>query len=173
MKLKESVIGGLDRILSAYQASALLGIPADDLLPYYSAQDAMSLRNLLKRICRSNPVYHFPIIGETTYTLKGVMSAIGKGRSWTLEFLERHNVRNWCFGVHYLHSKSDVDLAWQKESPFWSEWVSILQVFCLYGLDLQEVIRNVAAGRIRVRQGQREQLVSLKDVKRLWKAQGE
>ena len=110
MKRKESVIGGLDRILSAHQASALLGIPAEDLLPYYSAQNAMSLRNLLKKICRSNPVYHFPIIGETTYTLKGVMSAIGKGRSWTLEFLERHNVQNWCLGVHYLHSKADVDL---------------------------------------------------------------
>ena len=128
---------------------------------------------LLKRICRSNPIYHFPIIGETTYTLKGVMSAIGKGRCWTLEFLARNNVRNWCVGGHYLHSKADVDLAWQKESPIWSEWVSIMQVSCLYGLDLQEVIRNVAAGRIRVRQGQREQLVSLKDVKRLWKAQGE
>lgn len=112
MKRKESVIGGLDRILSAHQASALLGIPADDLLPYYSAQEAISLRNLLKRICRSNPIYHFPIIGETTYTLKGVMSAIGKGRCWTLEFLARNNVRNWCVGVHYLHSKSDVDLAW-------------------------------------------------------------
>ena len=101
------------------------------------------------------------------------MSAIGKGRCWTLEFLARNNVRNWCVGVHYLHSKSDVDLAWQKESPLWSEWVSIMQVSCLYGLDLQEILRNVAIGRIQVRQGQREQLVSLKDVKRLWKAQGE
>ena len=64
MKRKESVIGGLDRILSAHQASALLGIPADDLLPYYSAQEAISLRNLFKRICRSNPIYHFPIIGK-------------------------------------------------------------------------------------------------------------
>lgn len=54
MKRKESLIGGLDRILSSHQASDLLGIPADDLLPYYSAQDAISLRNLLKRICRSN-----------------------------------------------------------------------------------------------------------------------
>ena len=96
MNRKESVIGGLDRILSAHQVSALLGIPAEDLLPYYSAQDAMSLRNLLKKICWSNPVNHFPIIGETTYTLKGVMSAIGKGRSWTLVFLEMHNVQNWC-----------------------------------------------------------------------------
>lgn len=101
------------------------------------------------------------------------MSTIGKGRCWTLEFLARNNVRNWCVGVHYLLSKADVDLAWQKESPLWSEWVSIMQVSCLYGLDLQEILRNVAIGRIQVRQGQREQLVSLKDVKRLWKAQGE
>ena len=128
MERKESLIGGLDRRLAVHQASALLDIPADELLPYFSAHGDISLRNLLKRICRSNPVYNFPIIGETTYTLKGVMSAIGKGRCWSMEFLARNNVRNWCIGVHYLHSKTDVDLAWQKESPIWSEWVPIMQV---------------------------------------------
>ena len=51
MNRKESVIGGLDRILSAHQASALLGIPAEDLLPYVVASlfiDIMSLKSQAK-----------------------------------------------------------------------------------------------------------------------------
>ena len=111
MKRKQSLIGGLDRILSVREASNLLTIPADDLLKFYAGQRAITLSNLLKRICRSNPIYHFPIIGEPTYTLKGVMDATGKGRSWSLFFLERNCIRPWCMGVHYLYSKSDVDNA--------------------------------------------------------------
>lgn len=75
MKRKQSLIGGLDRILSAREASDLLSISVDELLKYYAGQREISLRNLLKRICRSNPIYHFPIIGEPTYTLKGVKGA--------------------------------------------------------------------------------------------------
>ena len=116
MKRKQSLIGGLDRILSVREASNLLSIPVDGLLKFYAGQREISLSNLLKRICRSNPIYHFPIIGEPTYTLKGVMSATGKGRSWSLFFLERNCVRTWCLGVHYLYSKADVDNAWRKES---------------------------------------------------------
>lgn len=71
MKRKQSLIGGLDRILSVREASDLLSIPVDELLKFYAGQREISLSNLLKRICRSNPIYHFPIIGEPTYTLKG------------------------------------------------------------------------------------------------------
>lgn len=106
MKRKQSLIGGLDRILSVRDASDLLAIPADELLKFYAGQREISLRNLLIRICRSNPIYYFPIVGEPTYTLKGVMNAAGKGRSWSLFFLERNCVRTWCVGVHYLYSKS-------------------------------------------------------------------
>lgn len=98
MKRKQSLIGGLDRILSAREASDLLSISVDELLKYYAGQREISLSNLLKRICRSNPIYHFPIISEPTYTLKGVMEATGKGRSWSLVFLERNCVRTWCLG---------------------------------------------------------------------------
>ena len=112
MKRKQSLIGGLDRILSVREASDLLSIPVDELLKFYAGQREISLSNLLKRICRSNPIYHFPIIGEPTYTLKGVMDATGKGRSWSLFFLERNCVRTWCVGVHYLYAKGDVDNAW-------------------------------------------------------------
>ena len=102
--------------LSVREASDLLSISVDELLKYYAGQREISLRNLLKRICRSNPIYHFPIIGEPTYTLKGVMDATGKGRSWSLVFLERNCVRTWCLGVHYLYAMIDVDSAWRKES---------------------------------------------------------
>ena len=159
MKRKPSLIPGLDRILSAREASVLLAIPEDELLYFYRGQREISLRNLLKRICRSNPTYHFPIIGETTYTLKGVMNSIGKGRSWSLFFLERNHIRTWCIGVHYLYSKAEVDDAWRKESFMWVEWIPLIQVSCVYGLDLREVLQQIARGRIRVRPGQREQLV--------------
>ena len=76
MKRKQSLIGGLDRILSVREASDLLSIPV--LLKFYAGQCEISLSNLLKRICRSNPIYHFPIIGEPTYTLKGAMDATWK-----------------------------------------------------------------------------------------------
>lgn len=115
------MIGRLDRILSAREASDLLSISVDELLKYYAGQLEISLSNLLKRICRSNPIYHFPIIGEPTYTLKGVMEATGKGRSWSFVFLERNCVRTWCLGVHYLYAMPDVDSAWRKESIMWDE----------------------------------------------------
>ena len=116
MKRKQSLIGGLDRILSVREASDLLSISVEELLKFYAGQREISLSNLLKRICRSNPIYHFPLIGEPTNTLKGVMDATGKGRSWSLFFLERNCVRTWCVGVHYLYAKGDVDNAWRKES---------------------------------------------------------
>lgn len=50
MKRKQSLIGGLDRILSAREASVLLAIPEDKLLNFYQGQCEISLRNLLKRI---------------------------------------------------------------------------------------------------------------------------
>lgn len=128
MKRKQSLIGGLDRILSVREASDLLSISVDELLKYYAGQREISLRNLLKRICQSNPIYHFPIIGKPTYTLKGVMDATGKGRSWSLVFLERNCVRTWCLGVHYLYAMTDVDSAWRKESIMWDEWIPLLQV---------------------------------------------
>ena len=121
MKRKQSLIGGLDRILSVREASDLLSIPVDELLKFYAGQREMTLSFLLRRICQSNPIYHFPIIGEPTYTLKGVMEATGKGRSWSLFFLERNCVRAWCVGVHYLYAKVDVDNAWRKESIMWDE----------------------------------------------------
>ena len=173
MKRKPSLIPGLDRILSAREASVLLAIPEDELLYFYRGQREISLRNLLKRICRSNPTYHFPIIGETTYTLKGVMNSTGKGRSWSLFFLERNHIRTWCVGVHYLYSKAEVDNAWRKESFMWEEWIPLIQVSCIYGIDLRTVLLQIARGRIRVRSGNREQLVSRKDVMSLWKSKGE
>jgi hypothetical protein len=173
MKRKQSLIGGLDRILSVREASDLLVIPADELLKFYAGQREISLRNLLKRICRSNPIYHFPIIGEPTYTLKGVMDATGKGRSWSLFFLERNRVRTWCMGVHYLYSKADVDNAWRKESIMWDDWIPLLQVPGAYGLDIRVVLQQIANGVVQVRSGQREQLVSRKDIKMLWKRMAE
>ena len=173
MKRKQSLIGGLDRILSVREASDLLAIPADELLKFFAGQREISLSNLLKRICRSNPIYHFPIIGETTYTLKGVMDATGKGRSWSLFFLERNRVRTWCMGVHYLYSKVDVDNAWRKESIMWDEWIPLIQVPGVYGLDIRVVLQQIANGCVHVRPGQREQLVSRKDIKMLWKRMAE
>ena len=146
MKRKQSLIGGLDRILSAREASDLLSIPVDELLKFYAGQREISLSNLLKRICRSNPIYHFPIIGEPTYTLKGVMDATGKGRSWSLFFLERNCVRTWCICVHYLYAKIDVDNAWRKESIMWDEWIPLLQVPGVYGLDIRVVLQQIANG---------------------------
>lgn len=71
MKRKQSLIGGLDRILSAREASDLLSISVDELLKYYAGQREISLRNLLKRICRSNPIYHFPHHRRTDLYPKG------------------------------------------------------------------------------------------------------
>ena len=167
------MIPGLDRILSVREASVLLAIPEDELRNFYQGQREISLRNLLKRICRSNPVYCFPIIGEATYTLKGVMGTTGKGRSWSLFFLERNHIRTWCVGVHYLYSKAEVDNAWRKESFMWEEWIPLIQVSFVYGVDLRTVLQQIARGRIRVRPGHREQLVSRKDVMSLWKSKGE
>lgn len=173
MKRKQSLIGGLDRILSVREVSDLLSISVDELLKYYAGQREISLRNLLKRICRSNPIYHFPIIGGPTYTLKGVMDATGKGRSWSLVFLERNCVRTWCLGVHYLYAMTDVDSAWRKESIMWDEWIPLLQVPGVYGLDIRLVLQQIANGVVQVRPGQREQLVSRKDIKMLWKRMAE
>ena len=173
MKRKQSLIGGLDRIQSVREASDLLSIPVDGLLKFYAGQREISLSNLLKRICRSNPIYHFPIIGEPTYTLKGVMDATGKGRSWSLFFLERNCVRAWCVGVHYLYAKGDVDDAWRKEAIMWDEWIPLLQVSGVYGLDIRVVLQQIANGVVQVRPGQREQLVSRKDIKTLWKRMAE
>lgn len=75
MKRIQSLISGLDRILSVREASDLLSISVDELLKYYTGQREISLRNLRIKICRSNPIYHFLIIGELTYTLKGVKGA--------------------------------------------------------------------------------------------------
>ena len=164
---------GLDRILSVREAFDLLSIPVDELLKFYAGKREMTLSFLLRRICRSNPIYHFPIIGEPTYTLKGVMEATGKGRSWSLFFLERNCVRAWCVGVHYLYAKVDVDNAWRKESIMWDEWIPLLQVPGVYGLDIRVVLQQIANGVIQVRPGQREQLVSRKDIKMLWKRMAE
>ena len=50
MKRIQSLIGGLDRILSVREASDLLLISVDELLKYYAGQREIWLRNLLKRI---------------------------------------------------------------------------------------------------------------------------
>ena len=101
------------------------------------------------------------------------MSSTGKGRSWSLFFLEKNHIQHWCVGVHYLYSKAEVDNAWRKESFMWEEWIPLIQVSCVYGVDLRTVLQQIARGRIRVRPGNREQLVSRKDVMSLWKSKGE
>ena len=47
MKRKQSLIGGLDRILSIRDAFDLLAIPVDELLKFYAGQSEISLQNLL------------------------------------------------------------------------------------------------------------------------------
>lgn len=47
MKRKQSLIGGLDRILSIRDAFDLLAIPVDELLKFYAGQREISLQNLL------------------------------------------------------------------------------------------------------------------------------
>lgn len=101
------------------------------------------------------------------------MSSTGKGRSWSLFFLEKNHIQHWCVGVHYLYSKAEVDNARRKESFMWEEWIPLIQVSCIYGIDLRTVLLQIARGRIRVRSGNREQLVSRKDVMSLWKSKGE
>ena len=140
MKRKQSLIGGLDRILSVREASDLLSIPVDGLLKFYAGQREIST---------------------------------GKGRSWSIFFLERNYVRTWCLGVHYLYSKADVDNAWRKESIMWDEWIPLLQVPGAYGLDIRVVLQQIANGCVHVRPGQREQLVLRKDIKTLWKRMAE
>jgi hypothetical protein len=76
-------------------------------------------------------------------------------------------------GVHYLYAKVDVDNAWRKESIMWDEWIPLLQVPGVYGLDIRVVLQKIANGVVQVRPGQREQLVSRKDIKMLWKRMAE
>lgn len=101
------------------------------------------------------------------------MNVTGKGRSWSLFFLEQNCVRTWCVGVHYLYSKSDVDNAWRKESIMWEEWIPLIQVPGVYGLDIWVLLQQIANGCIHMRPGQREQLVLRKDIKTLWKRMAE
>lgn len=170
---KQSIIGGLDRILSVQEASAILQIPEQEIEQIFVTRQTMSLRNLLKRMCGTSPILFFPIVGEDAYTLKGVMAATSMGRSWCLEFINRNRIRNWCVGVHYLFSKKDVDEAWARESVMWSEWIPLQNVSCLYGLDIRTLLQQVANGRIRTKSGNRELLVSHKDIKALWKTRDE
>lgn len=170
---KQSIIGGLDRILSVREASAILQIPEQEIEHHFVTRQTMSLRNLLKHMCGTSPILFFPIVGEDAYTLKGVMSATSMGRSWCLEFIDRNRIRNWCVGVHYLFSKKDVDEAWARESVMWSEWIPLRQATGLYPIDLCKVLSEIANGHIRVKDGNREQLVSLNDVRKVWRAQAE
>ena len=170
---KQSIIGGLDRILSVREASAILQIPEQEIEHLFVTRQTMSLRNLLKRMCGTPHLLFFPIVGEDAYTLKGVMATTSMGRSWCLEFIDRNRIRNWCVGVHYLFSKKDVDDAWTRESVMWSEWIPLQNVSCLYGLDIRTLLQQVANGRIRTRSRNRELLVSRNDIKALWKTRDE
>ena len=78
-----------------------------------------------------------------------------------------------CVGVHYLYSKSDVYNAWRKESIMWDEWIPLIQVPGVYGLDIRVLLQQIANECIHVRPGQREQLVLRKDIKTLWKRMAE
>ena len=170
---KQSIIGGLDRILSAREASTILQIPEQEIEHHFITRQTMSLRNLLKRMCGTSLLLFFPIVGEDAYTLKGVMAATSMGRSWCLEFIDRNRIRNWCVGVHYLFSKKDVDDAWTRESVMWFEWIPLQNVSCLYGLDIRTLLQQAANGHIRTKYGNRELLVSHKDIKTLWKTRDE
>ena len=55
----------------------------------------------------------------------------------------------------------------------WDEWIPLLQVPGVYGLDIRVVLQQIANGVVQVRPGQREQLVSRKDIKTLWKRMAE
>lgn len=172
-KRKQSVIGGLHEIVQVTQASELPRIPVHELNKYFAKDKALYLRCILKRICRSNECYHFPSVGEPAYTLKGVMSHTGKGRSWVLFFIERNSVRSWCVGTHYLFSKMDVDSAWDRESAYWSEWIPIQTAAGLYGIDIRTLLQQMVNGQIMAKAGNREQLVLNKDLKALWKTKAE
>lgn len=106
-------------------------------------------------------------------SLIGGLDATGKVRSWSLFFLERNCVRTWCMGVHYLYAKGDVDNARKKELIMWNEWIPLLQVPDVYGLDIRVVLQQIANGVVQVRPRQREQLVSRIDIKMLWKRMAE
>lgn len=173
MKRKESIFTGLTRMVTPDEASGILELPYDMVWGYFHGRTPASLRCLLKRICRSNSVLMFPAIGEPTYSLTAVMTLTGKGRCWALSFIKRNRIRSWCTGTHYQYSKNDVDSAWIRESAYWNEWIPLQNVSCLYGLDIRTLLRHIANGRIRTISGNRELLVSHKDVKALWKTRDE
>ena len=55
----------------------------------------------------------------------------------------------------------------------WNEWIPLLQVPGVYGLDIWVVLQQIANGVVQIRPGQREQLVSRIDIKMLWKRMAE
>ena len=55
----------------------------------------------------------------------------------------------------------------------WDEWIPLIQVPGVYGLDIRVVLQQIANGCVHVRPGQREQLVLRKDIKTLWKRMAE
>lgn len=169
MKTKQSIIGGLDRMMPIHEASAVLQIPVPDLEHFFRGRTEISLRNLLKRICRDKPTFIFPIIGKRTYTLEGVMKSVGMGRSWCLDFLGRHNISFWCIGVHYLYAKDEVDHAWSLEYFKWADWAPLIDTVNAFSLDVEQVIEKIALGQVRVLDKGRGQVVSLKDIRKIWK----
>ena len=57
-------------------------------------------------------------IGESSFSIYGLMNYTGMGRSWLLSFVERYNIKSYHVGWLKRYSKDDVLKAWTEELCF-------------------------------------------------------
>lgn len=90
-------------------------------------------------------------IGESSFSIYGLMNYTGMGRSWLLSFVERYNIKSYHVGWLKRYSKDDVLKAWTEELCFIKLWLNINEVEMGYKMKKKDLFNAVAQNIVHIK----------------------
>ena len=107
-------------------------------------------------------------IGESSFSIYGLMNYTGMGRSWLLSFVERYNIKSYHVGWLKRYSKDDVLKAWTEELCFIKLWLNINEVEMGYKMRKKDLFNAVAQNIVHIKHANGVILFNRQDIIR-WK----
>lgn len=95
-------------------------------------------------------VPHSPI-GQSSYSLKGLMAYTGMSRSWILNFAECYQINSYYLGLNRRFDETDCKTAWEIERIRYAQWLTVDEITTHLNIDAKELLTFVAKHLVKVR----------------------
>ena len=112
-------------------------------------------------------------IGAPSYSINGMEDFTSKKRCRVCRFVEKYGIPSYYVGRHRRFNKLEVDKAWNIESIYFKDWLTIEEISSAFNIENNDILYASAKHRIKRKIDDGEVLYLRKDVEYLKKRKEE